>query len=754
LVRGYANLGLLTGYLVAPAHKVFLARSLLYAERLCAREHNSAWALWHRAYARALTGVHAAAIDDLEAADKLPPDRKRPRPDWVDLIDAFCRFDEARLSAAAEQEQLGAALRLRSLVFAKRYAEVTETAEGLLQKCPDSYFAIDAIYELRSMGTGGKAAELGPSAADEWLNKRLAAMGGAVAEVVNAAEASDAKSKEKGKSDPARIQLVRILRAAGSVEADRDEPSLSALAALVEDLTFLHAMVKIEFYGDMLSMPVDKIIDEARPLVADHPLGAFIEAQSNNFERRRKAAKVIRESDAIAAMIEDTLQPLAIALHQVDPELFGHMAKLSQSHNDRVFYDLLRMDARYGTTPEMKMYLSKLLGEVSPYAPTTVALQITHDWSYAEKHAAEWEKRYSTSPEVLNALGTRYQQLKRYDDAERCLLKRVETAPDFAGYRNLSNLYWQKGDVARWIEACDDALEQPSFGLEHARMRTSIANYYVARKEYDAALPYAAAAAQTGAAWAMLCEASVWEGKQDWQRAERLVRYTVERYAEIPLPWICFCRRTGTGDLQAASRIAEQFIERAEAKQGPPDNVGLAVAYMMLGKTAQALKPLRDEFMATKNPSPGMMAALVADQLNDVEVRDQILGDVVAYGPRFKLDNGEPRKELLRLAQWLVDDLKKGGKAELDLTAVDALFAITDENERLIANHLTGRYLFLHGKRDAAITYWKRAMGSTELASPHRSLAGLYLHELGVDAADYQKELLAKPPGLKGVVDK
>lgn len=749
LVRGYANLGLLTGCFVAPAHKVFLARSLLYADRLCWRDRNSSWALWHRGYARALTGVHATAIEDLEAADKLAADRKRPRPDWVDLIDAFCRFDEARLSAAAEHGQLAAVLRLRSLAFANRYSVVTEVAQRLLQDCPDCYFAIDAIYELRSLGTGRMASELGPRAAGEWLNKRLTAMGGAVADAVQPADDSEAKRNDKERAGEGRMQLIRRLREAGTVDRDQQEPSLSALAALVEDLTFLHVMIRIEFYSDMLSVPVDDMIAEARPLIADHPLRAFIEAQSGNFERRRQAAKEIRENDAIPSMVENSLQPLAIALHKVDAELFRHLADLAFLHNDRIYYDLLTMNARYGASANLKTYFATTLAAISPHAPTTVALQIAYDWPAAEKHAAEWEKRYSTSPEVLAAMGTRYQQLKRYDDAERCWREKVEAAPDFAGYRALSNLYWAKGDVEAWIAACEQALEQPSFGLEHARLQTTIANYFVGRKEYDAALPYASAAAQTGAAWAMLCEASVWEGKQDWERAEQLVRYTVERYADIPLAWICFCRRTGKGDLVRATRLAEQYIEHAEAKQVQRENFALAGAYIMTEQVAKALTPLRDEFMATKNPSAGMLAALIADQVHDDAARDQLLSDVVAYGPRFKMPNGEPRKELLRLAQWLVDDLKKGGQADLNLTAFDALFTITDDNERLIANHILGRYLLLHGKRETAIRYWKRAMGSTDLMGLHRSLSGYYLNELGVGPEDYQQELSAKPPGIK-----
>ena len=60
LARAYAQLGMLTEFHWSPAHRVFKARALLYAERLNARNANtkSAQALRSRAFVRALVGRH------------------------------------------------------------------------------------------------------------------------------------------------------------------------------------------------------------------------------------------------------------------------------------------------------------------------------------------------------------------------------------------------------------------------------------------------------------------------------------------------------------------------------------------------------------------------------------------------------------------------------------------------------------------------------------------------------------------------
>ena len=51
LVRGYANLGLLTEFHWHPAHKAFKARALVYAQRMVARDKQPGVRVWHRAYA-------------------------------------------------------------------------------------------------------------------------------------------------------------------------------------------------------------------------------------------------------------------------------------------------------------------------------------------------------------------------------------------------------------------------------------------------------------------------------------------------------------------------------------------------------------------------------------------------------------------------------------------------------------------------------------------------------------------------------
>ena len=89
LVRAYSNLGILTGSQWSWAVDAFAARSLLYAERLVVHENSSPRSLYTRAYARAAAGLHAAALADLDAADKAGG---KP-PGWDPMIRGLCRWD-------------------------------------------------------------------------------------------------------------------------------------------------------------------------------------------------------------------------------------------------------------------------------------------------------------------------------------------------------------------------------------------------------------------------------------------------------------------------------------------------------------------------------------------------------------------------------------------------------------------------------------------------------------------------------------
>ena len=65
--------------------------------------------------------------------------------------------------------------------------------------------------------------------------------------------------------------------------------------------------------------------------------------------------------------------------------------------------------------------------------------------------------------------------------------------------------YKAQGDLTRWQETLDSFLKTAVTGLDHARVRVEIARHFMSRGEWQKAKPYADAAAESWAAFAMEC---------------------------------------------------------------------------------------------------------------------------------------------------------------------------------------------------------------------------------------------------------
>jgi len=153
----YANLGAESAFLWSPAHKVFEARGLLYAERLVQQTSGSPQALWTRAYVRALVGRHQGALADLAAVEAASVAGVAiPKlPDWFYLIRAHCEFDRSGLQAAEKEDgirPLARYLQMLEQEFAAGYQARVRTAERVLEVLPESFRALDLLGGSTPLG--------------------------------------------------------------------------------------------------------------------------------------------------------------------------------------------------------------------------------------------------------------------------------------------------------------------------------------------------------------------------------------------------------------------------------------------------------------------------------------------------------------------------------------------------------------------------------------------------------------------------
>jgi hypothetical protein len=149
LVRGYTLLGVLAEHHWHPAHKGFKARALFYAQRLVARDPKSSYALWHRAYAEALIGLHKDAQVDFSGARARGKSDSTPSPLWADLVEASVGYDIARINVdQGPLSSLAALLRLMIVEYPVMADLTLLAARDVLALEPECYRAHDAMCRV------------------------------------------------------------------------------------------------------------------------------------------------------------------------------------------------------------------------------------------------------------------------------------------------------------------------------------------------------------------------------------------------------------------------------------------------------------------------------------------------------------------------------------------------------------------------------------------------------------------------------
>lgn len=394
LARGYAHLSVLTEQLWHPADKVFMARALLYAERAAARWPDSTMCLQGRAYARGLGGLHQAALDDLAAVDRSAAGKPvaGQRSQVLQAIEALCQFDYEKLEELGRQPQLSAFVRLLELLSTERFASpgtIVDRANRLLQEVPDCDRAYHAIYETHQLGTRAQAAELGMQRMDDSLYNRLQQVEDQLPRQVVSIVRAEARTRVPaidGAGDAGRrIELVRAFREAGAVESDAGEPSWQTMGTLLEEVTFAHVCRQLEYLSSSLGVPVDDVLPQLLPQVADHPQILFIESLTDN--RRVRRAKIL---ELMKVLRPEELSPdawfLTLHINSEDIPEFIRLDGAAGRHRDKTYRDLLLRSREIREVAWVEN--ASELRRVSPHSPYSIAVTIQYDWKAAEPKVA------------------------------------------------------------------------------------------------------------------------------------------------------------------------------------------------------------------------------------------------------------------------------------------------------------------------------------------------------------------------------
>jgi len=709
LARGYAQLGALTGHHWSASHRAFDARALLYAERLAAREPKSARALRDRAFVRTMLGLDYLAIADLDAARKLDEATANPAPppDWVDVIDARLKYDVERLADhKGPHARLAAYLKMMALEFPRDSRAGVNAARAALEVAPDCDRAYDVICENGSLGDGHQMTVLAPQLFEALFPAKLKALGDAPAAV-----------REVLDNPPDELAVVQALDDAGKPEADSGELSWGVLAHLARETRFTHIWRRLHFMTKVWVAPADDYWDEVQDLVAKHRYRPFLEFLGDS---AGGAESFTRFADRL------DLSDIEITQHRMtsDMLLMGHPASRfiwgvvlgNASPSARELCAIITAEGNNNRKH------GQLLRHVSPHCPFGMATLVEYDWESAQGEVANWEKEAGDSPALLGALARKYFELEQYDEAERRLKRLMEISPDHWAHQKLADCYEAKGDHDRWRSTLDEYLTNTKVtGLEHARVRVQIAYSLMAKGEWGEAREYAEDAAETWAAWAMLCAGTVNEHLGDWERAELWFRRTSERYPHDSWSeWYRFCMRTGRGDLADARALAEAVVSAAADRPGvvTPETVGYF--RWLNGEPDKAVGPLEAGYRDSPDSLNAAALMLLVDELGDAKRRGEML-DILINALRDQAPKTAALGELFR------DSLADGGETPLDLAAVDEILESIPLELRGNTEFIVGKFLLNRGRIDDARPHlqicadshksfaWTRAIAATIL---------------------------------------
>lgn len=692
LARAYAHLGMLTECQWSHAHAAYKARALLYAQQLCGDEPRSPWGVWHRAYALALTGQHKLALEDVALAQRLLDRQVKkgsdPPPSWVGLIEAFCRFDCERLQKAVQEGKQPGLTRLLHFLAAESRTSVLFTmaaARTVLEHNPECLRVHDSIAEVGGVSNRHVTTVAGMELFTGTFPERVGALPGlpdAVAMVVKA------KRPEQ--------DIIRALAEAGRSADVRAVPSWSALAHWAREARFLQVCQRLDFMRDSWAVPVDEFLEEARPLIAEHPYASFLETY--RFQLGQGRSEIAR---LLSRLPVEQLDSRALILFrvfsQVDLERYRPIVLMVVGRTPVGYLDSV-MKMRFFTGGD---HADDILMFLSPHAPVARAAAIRYLWHKWQHNVGDWLREpEARHPDVLRELGRHYAEVKQTDQAEDYLKRALALSADLDGYRILAGVYKEAGKTDQWLATLESFLQAEDTGLDHAKVRVELARYYMAQKDFRRAEPFAAAAAETWAQWAMDCAVQCYEGLGEWDKAELWARRIAERYQ--PAVWFQWCLRTGKGDLQDALRMLKQHLDRPGGARNLEDLVLLGICQYLTRELPAATETFREVNRQVKRTSLQLFLATIHDQNGGRAERDALLKDVSADEP------------LAPLAAVFRDNLAKGEKAELDRQRADAVVKAMPADRRATGYFLLACFLEPRGPADVATDYFRRSLAEVE----------------------------------------
>jgi len=746
LVRGYAHLAILTRHHWNNADAVFAARALLYSERLAEVTSSSRLALQHRAYARALVGLHGAALKDLSRLPDAGEDDDSAGT-WVELTAPLCHFQREQILQLAEKPELRQLAHQLAFELQAYHGIERWTADaGRLasRECPNAFGIYSEMARATPMmfqrqAVAHAAARLAsyvpeavsnipelPANVRELISKESAMAGEASAVEANSVGYQDSWSKLP-------IEIAEYLSNESANAPKRCEPSWSVLANLITEEHFVAVANYLRVSMNAVEYSKQDLVDALLPLIAAHRYAPYIKAYG--IDRNRDAAAYAQLANEVEVIDpRANMRPMFSRfswLPDRDGTKFGDHSTTAlwcrDYHLPAIMASLNLVHDTWWQVPNLLPRFQRNIVDlqaISPHAPIISRLEIYTTAEPTDEQLNHWGNTAKSDPIALSKVAALFSARKDYKSAIRAYEQAYAMCPSSDTAIALATAYRAAGQEDQWLPTLERYLNEPDYSLGHASIRQHIAVDCMNNGRWAEAEPHALAAAQTASAWGMRLASEAYEGLGKWAESERWIRANVESYPTYSgMDWYLWCQRTGRGKIANARQYANEFLKLDWVANNDKGAEYRFVDDMLNLREEAALNCLQAVENLASDPYWQTHVVILATRLNKTELLESEKGKLLALAEGYR----ERDPDYHRVIQMLFADDNLTKITEEEFTACKTQIDKLEPEARCNYQYFLGELLDHQGKNDYAEQCWLDAVTRGPYHRYNATLAGARL---------------------------
>jgi tetratricopeptide (TPR) repeat protein len=362
-------------------------------------------------------------------------------------------------------------------------------------------------------------------------------------------------------------------------------------------------------------------LDQTAPLVADHPYQSYVSNFRLPYKKYGRAVSSIEIIDPQWQMYD-----MIVSAAQF-PQTPGRMTGLRTWNRITSPVDITSIDAERmvllsdpADKPRLKDFAHKLL-EISPFSVVAASVLVQTDFDSAQPHLNEWNRQFAHQPIYLAALAQHWCDQNQVEKQIDTLKQRIAAAPDAEVIERLAKIYLDRGDEPGWLSTMLLVLKQPDYRLDHSYAEYLIATHFMESGKFDTARKYAdASLADSGSGWAIDCDAMAAELQGDYTTAEAIRKASPNAYG-----WFQFCKRTGRGDVAAATTKVDAWLDSIDPGQVPVYARYFALTRYLEHRQDQAKQYFQIDMHNSHSCLAAMQLAIICIDQKDDAGRDAAL---------------------------------------------------------------------------------------------------------------------------------